>query len=57
MPELTLNQRAMIIAIARMCGLTGSNQEIYDKFWETYQDVFKQEPEQKGEIEIINRPF
>lgn len=57
MPELTLNQRAMIIAIARMCGLTGSNKEIYDKFWETYQDVFKQEPEQKGEIEIINRPF
>lgn len=57
MPELTLNQRAMIIAIARMCGITGSNKEIYDKFWETYKDVFKQEPDEKGKVEIFKRPF
>ena len=56
MPELNLNQRAMIIAIARMCGITGSNKEIYDKFWETYQDVFKQEPNEPAKVEVFKRP-
>ena len=34
---MNLQEQAKIIALAKMCGLTGSNEEILDKYSEYYQ--------------------
>lgn len=36
---MTLDEKAKIVALARLLGVAGSDKEIFDKYWEYYQDA------------------
>lgn len=50
------NQYAAIVALARLCGVTGDDKEIFDKFWENYQKVLSR-PVELAKVEIKKRPY
>ena len=50
------NQYAAIVALARLCGVTGEDKEIFDKFWENYQEVLSH-PVKSAEVKIQERKF
>lgn len=49
--------KARIVAFARLLGVTGTNQEIFDKYWEYYQAALPTfAPVVKpAEVEIVRR--
>ena len=57
---MELKEREAIIAIARMCGIEGTNKEIFEKFLQTYKEVLEteaKEPKDPQKVIIIGRPF
>lgn len=49
------NQYAAIVALARLCGVTGDDKEIFDKFWENYQEVLSH-PVEPAKAKVFKRP-
>lgn len=54
-----LNEYAAIVALARLAGVEGSKEEVYNKFWETYQAVLKEpsEDSESNSVDVFRRPF
>lgn len=52
---MELNQYAMIVALARLSGVTGTKEEVYKKFWDTYNEVLR-EPVERKPVEVFERP-
>ncbi len=58
MKNLNKNQKAELIAFAKLLGVNLSNEEIIAKFEEYYDEAIKSLPnEQSGECQVFNRPF
>lgn len=55
---MELNQYAMIVALARLSGVTGTKSEIFEKFMETYKEVYNEPANTDGtKSEVFQRPF
>lgn len=56
---MTIQERAHIIAIARILGCTMTDVEIIGKYSEHYQEALKSlsKDAKIGEVEIFKRPF
>lgn len=56
---MTIDERAKIVAFARLLGVTGSDKEIFDKYWEYYQNAQKslRESEPMPTVRVMKRPF
>ena len=56
---MNLQEQAKIIALAKMCGITGSNEEILDKYSEYYQAALESlTPEcNQATVEVFKHPF
>lgn len=54
-----LDERAVIVTLARLAGVEGNEKEVYDKFFETYQAVLQEmaENSKPAEIKTFHRPF
>lgn len=53
---MQLNQFAAVVALARLCDVTGTSQEIYDKFSELYKKEIPQD-EEPAKVEARRRPY
>ncbi|WP_160665103.1 hypothetical protein [Colidextribacter sp. OB.20] len=54
---MELNEYAMIVALARLCGVTGTKEEVFQKFKETYDAVCREPSDTKPKTEIFQRPI
>ncbi len=56
---MELAEKAKLIAFARLLGVQGTDQEIFDKYWEYYQSAIQALSEQpaKGTVTVMSRPF
>lgn len=59
MNTVELAEKAKLIAFARLLGVQGTDQEIFDKYWEYYQSAIQALSEQpaKGTVTVMSRPF
>lgn len=53
---MQLNEYCTIVALARLCGVTGTSEEIYQKFQELYNEISKG-PVEPAKTEVIKRPY
>lgn len=56
---MKIEDKARIVALARLAGVTRDDSEILDKYCEYYQKTFESlmSQVQKPTVEVINRPF
>lgn len=50
-------EKARIVAFAKLLGVSGSNSEIFDKYWKYYQKALKDFKEENDKPEVIERLF
>ena len=57
--DVDIKDRAHVVALARLLGATGTDKEIFDQYWEYYQNALTSLTEQTIEnpVTIIKRPF
>jgi len=54
-----LNERAVVVALAKLAGVEGNEKEVYDKFFAMYQAVLQEmsENSKPAEVKTFQRPF
>lgn len=58
--QFDYNRIAEIIALSRLCGVTGTKDEIFKRFYDLYLEALNEKGEGAGEskaVELFNSPF